>query len=298
MDIITHLMAGAVFAAPVMSRSPITGSCLLLGSVLPDLDSLTRCFGKHAFLRWHQTYTHGLVAVVVSGFVVWTLVPDWADEPWAPVALMVGLILHIALDLSNTYGIAVFAPFSLKRCCTEWVFFIDSVVLVASAAAVGAQGALWCRSGSGESSIAFVYGFFLVLYWAAKMWLRRLAVRQAPEGTNSLIPSALIPWQFFGAARVGDHVRTYRLSALTGRSDQHAEHRVWDALYPTLVETSEFQSMRALSPLYHVTELERRPTGSYVKCRDLRVRNFGGRFGELTALVGPDGQILERAFHV
>ncbi len=42
------------------------------------------------------------------------------------------MVFHSLLDYSNTYGITLLAPFSAKRFCGEWVFFIDVPVIVVS----------------------------------------------------------------------------------------------------------------------------------------------------------------------
>ena len=48
MDIVTHGMVGVLLAAPLAESHPIAAGSLLLGSVLPDLDALSRLAGKRA----------------------------------------------------------------------------------------------------------------------------------------------------------------------------------------------------------------------------------------------------------
>ena len=43
------------------------------------------------------------------------------------------MLLHSLMDATNTYGVALLVPLSRKRCCTEWVFFIDGVMIAVSA---------------------------------------------------------------------------------------------------------------------------------------------------------------------
>jgi membrane-bound metal-dependent hydrolase YbcI (DUF457 family) len=299
MDIVTHMLTGAVLAGPILPKAPLTGACLLVGSVLPDLDVFSRCFGKQAFLRWHQTYTHGLPAIAAAGVAAWLLMPGWLEEPWAPVALAVGMLLHVGLDLSNTYGTAVLSPLSSRRYCTGWVFFIDVVVLLASIGAVILQHLPRHAAVPQQQGIAVAYGLVLVTYWAAKIGLYSRAMRYSPSRTVSLIPSALVPWRYFGCARSDNRVRTFRLNALTGVMDQDRENQILDARYgPWLVGMPEFQIMRELSPVYHVIDAFPHGDEICLTCRDLRVRNFGGRFGELMVVVDSNGQILRRRFNV
>ena len=79
MDVVTHTVAGAIIASPMFSTSPLTAGCFVLGSVLPDADSLGRVFGKAPFIRWHQTYTHSLPVIVVLTMLIWPL-PDGSES--------------------------------------------------------------------------------------------------------------------------------------------------------------------------------------------------------------------------
>src|SRR5690348_820648 len=120
MDIVTHALMGLALAGPLLPAAPVTAACFVVGAVLPDVDALARCLGKGAFLRLHQTYTHGVPFAGVAALTAWLVIPSGFGEPFAPVALAAGIVLHAALDVTNTYGTAVFAPFSRRRFCTEW----------------------------------------------------------------------------------------------------------------------------------------------------------------------------------
>lgn len=296
MDIITHAMMGYVLAAPILPTAPLTGGCLILGSVLPDLDAISRCFGRRAFLRWHQTYTHGVPAILFAGVMAWLLIPRDLGEPWAPVALIAGLLLHVALDLTNTYGTAIFSPLSMRRYCTEWVFFIDSVAVVAGGTAILLQ---WLLPSRWAAVVAIAYAVLLATYWIARFALRRRASRYAPPNTLSLIPSSLVPWRYFGCAESDCGIRAFRISALAGSVDRQEDVHVHDKEYAyALNAVPEFKIMRQLSPAYRITEATPVANGIRLTCRDLRTRNFGGRFGELIAVVTADGRIIERRFNV
>jgi len=65
MDIVTHAMIGMASSAGVMPTHPALACGLVLGNVAPDLDAFSRLGGKHAFLRFHQTYTHSVAAIAV-----------------------------------------------------------------------------------------------------------------------------------------------------------------------------------------------------------------------------------------
>ena len=139
MDIVTHGLMGAILASPLFPTHPLSAAAFAFGNVLPDLDSLSRCAGKRAFLATHQGPTHAYASALVAGLGLDLALrlgaPGW-HEPLAGPALALGMGLHSTLDYTNTFGIQLFAPFSRQRRACEWVFFIDAVVLLLSALAL------------------------------------------------------------------------------------------------------------------------------------------------------------------
>lgn len=304
MDIVTHGMMGVIAVSPFLGSHPAAAAGFMLGCVLPDLDALSRVFGRRAFLRAHQTWSHALPVIALIGAVVEAGVRlaggDWA---WLGVWLAAGMAFHSLLDVTNTYGITLFAPFSRKRYCREWVFFIDAVVCAATIPALGwvVYAVNW---GDGDPGwvVAAVWGAAMAAYWLGKIALRARAARLAPAGTLALLPSALIPWEFFGTATVdGDEaqVRTFRLSALSGSlTDDVRVAVIHGRLAEHLAALPEVQVMRDLSPAYHLVEATEIEGGTRVRCADLRTRNFGAKFGALEATVSPEGAVRDVVFHV
>ena len=300
MDVVTHAMIGLVLASPVAPTHPEAAAAFMLGSVLPDLDATSRIFGKRAFLHAHQTYTHSTPIIVAIGVAAAAALTA-ADirAPYAPLALALGMLLHSFMDVTNTYGITVLAPFSHRRSSLDWVFFIDAFVLAVSVPAAGYVGWVWSQGRDVAWLLPGAYAVALSVYWPVKAVLHRRAKRLSPTGTVSLVPSALLPWEFLGTAEEGAVVRLFRLDARTGEvTDDGGQEILDDAWSPVLEQRPEYRLMRSLSPAYHVVEAAARPDGTELLCKDLRTRNFGGRFGELRVLVAPDGAVLRTDFNV
>src|SRR5689334_2978154 len=135
MDIVTHAGIGLVAASPFLTDRPEFAVGTVAGSVLPDLDAFCRLRDKTAFLRAHQTWSHALpVQITFSiGTALFGSLLGWRGIEIG-IGLLAGLLGHSLLDLTNTYGVAWLTPFSRRRVCFEWVFFIDVIVLVALAA--------------------------------------------------------------------------------------------------------------------------------------------------------------------
>jgi len=293
-------MAGLIIAAPVAPAAPLTAAGFVLGSVLPDLDVLSRCFGKLAFMRSHQTWTHSVTVAIVAAGACWAMMGYFGvNELWAPAGLAAGMILHDLMDVTNTYGAAILSPFSRRRISLEWMFFIDAPVIVASLLAV--VPVAWPLWGVGRPPVwpAMVYVGFLGVYWTVRWAIRNRAWRLGPTGVQSLVPSAWIPWRFYGLVVRDGVACQYTINALTGAVAGRRERPVLDEQYRILLDSlPEYRLMRRLSSGYYVTDATEADGEIHLVCRDLRTPNFRGKFGELEVAFGPEGRVRKKVFHV
>ena len=199
MNILTHALSGMIIAAPLFPDRPLTATCVVLGSVLPDVDVVMRVFGKVSFLRWHQTITHSIPIIMMLA-AVGVLAGAHLQTPdrFAVVGIAGGMLLHSLIDATNTYGIAILFPFSRKRFCVEWVFFIDAVVSAVTISASALIVLEYLTTGEIAVRVSVLYMAFLVAYWMFKWQMRRRAWKLRPPGTRCLVPTALIPWIYNG----------------------------------------------------------------------------------------------------
>jgi len=299
MDIFTHAGIGLIAAAPLLNSRPELALGLVAGSVLPDLDAAARIFGKRAFLRAHQTWTHALPVQAGAAVLAGVLAHHCGlDGLLAGSGLLAGLALHTLLDYSNTLGVTLLAPFSRKRFCLEWVFFIDAFVLALTILAAGFTLQAFYRRDTLPPTAAEIYFGTLAGYFVIKGLLRRRAGRLAP-GALSIMPSALWPWRFFAVQTAPDAVSLDRLNALTGSQTAIARQTILDATHAQcLAPIPEFALMRELSPAYHVVTAIKTAAGERVVCRDLRTRNFGTTFGDLEIWFDANRNITRTHFHV
>lgn len=296
MDIVTHALIALVTAAPC-AEQPALAAGLLAGSVIPDLDVLSRLFGKRAMIRCHQGFTHSVLFLSMAGAVLALTMPDGM---LAGLGLLLGGLIHVLLDYSNTLGVKLFWPVSNRRYQRGWVFFLDAFVTLTALAALGAtlmaftEGAAvsWWPCGSLFAA--------LWLYWCAKIhWLEQ-ARRLAGRSLVSLIPSALVPWHFLACSRENNTVAVSRINTWKGVITPMESHEVLDAGHAEVLETvPEWRLMRDLSPAYHVVSIQQAERGPFLRCRDLRVRNFNSSYGDLDLQLDASGTtVLTTKFHV
>ena len=299
MDIVTHAGIGLIAGAPALNSHPELALGLVAGSVLPDLDALSRVFGKRAFLRSHQTWSHALpVHLVISAVAGGLAQALGIDGFLLGAGLFAGLAVHTLLDFSNTLGVTLLAPFSRKRFCLEWVFFIDTFVALLTFTTTVFTLCLFYRNGDVPAGYAVLFFGAMAVYFGAKGMLRRRAAAVAPDPIT-LMPSALWPWRFFGVTETGSCIRIVEINAITGRHETLADQEVLDATYAGfLTEVPEFILMRELSPAYHVVSAKKTDAGDIIGCRDLRTRNFKTTFGDLEVLLDANKRVLRTTFHV
>ncbi|MCA9098368.1 MAG: metal-dependent hydrolase [Planctomycetaceae bacterium] len=185
MDIVTHGMMGLALAGPYLGEHPWGACGFVLGSVLPDLDALSRCGGKSAFLRNHQGWTHSFL-IILTGSILsyWGLRMVAFEFSGAAIGLGLGALLHSFLDLTNTFGVRAFAPFSSRRYCWEWLFFIDAFI-IGITVPTAIYVLLSISQPEWESKrVAMVYGAILAGYVLGRGVMRWRIARRFPPGTE------------------------------------------------------------------------------------------------------------------
>jgi membrane-bound metal-dependent hydrolase YbcI (DUF457 family) len=172
LDNVTHTLFAATLArTPLGSAGRGTTAALVLASNIPDIDIVSAVGGAAGYLRWHRGPTHGPLGVVGLGLLTAAIVWSWmrwvarlnrlrqgsgAREPRAPVndaasdgttdgaapasfgmlvaVSMIGVLLHILMDLPTSYGTRLLSPFDWHWYGLDWLPIVDVYLLVALAA--------------------------------------------------------------------------------------------------------------------------------------------------------------------
>jgi membrane-bound metal-dependent hydrolase YbcI (DUF457 family) len=293
-------MTGLVVAGPMIETAPVASCAFALGSVLPDADMVVRLRGKTNFLRAHQTLTHSLptiAAIALLGWVGWRLAG--LPESWAPVALAAGMLVHTLLDMTNTYGVSLFYPVHRKRFSLEWLFFIDLGFLAACLVSCFAT-VRYLLSGHGAPwAVLGWFSLFVFVYWPVRALCRWGALRRVCPAVRGLVPSASVPWKYYGYVALDDRVELFEFSLLRGEPTCCETVPVYDEQFRDLLEEQEeYRLMRDLSAGYCAVELTDRGEHRTLVCRDVRTRNFGGHYGTLELTFDRKLNLLQKTFLV
>ncbi|MGB7284762.1 MAG: metal-dependent hydrolase [Candidatus Acidiferrum sp.] len=156
MDIVTHGLASLAVARGFFPRAgkAAIASAVLAGCIA-DIDWLSNYFSPSAFLTWHGTYTHSILAAALISaaisaiFLGRLLIGSLSVNAEMPkgnaisfdlhalrvlifgafVAPLCAALLHIAMDACQSGGVMLFWPFSSRRVALDWLPGIDPWIL-------------------------------------------------------------------------------------------------------------------------------------------------------------------------
>jgi inner membrane protein len=125
MDNLTHALCATALAKSRLGRADaLAPAALVVAANLPDLDAVTRFWGKAAYLVHHRGITHALAGLVLQ-FLPLGAVTLALRRPRLLPAIAVGLLSHPLLDLLNTYGVRPWLPFAPTRWHGDLAFIVD-----------------------------------------------------------------------------------------------------------------------------------------------------------------------------
>lgn len=234
MDNLTHSATGLFLSRAGLDRwVPHATWLLVLGANAPDIDVVSMAGGPVHYLSCHRHATHALPFLPLMALLPVLLVRLVSRKPlpWKRAYLisLIGVASHIALDLTNIYGVRVLLPFTERWFRLDIFHVVDLWIWGVIAIALG--GPLLARLVNAEIGARRrppVRGFavfalcFLALYAAGRGVLR--------ERAEAVLES-----------RLYDGVEPLRVAVQPG----FANPLSWRGL----VETSEFYSVHRIDLL-------------------------------------------------
>jgi inner membrane protein len=225
MDQLTHSATGLFLSRAGLDRfTPYAGVILILAANAPDMDIVALAGGSLNYLHHHRHLSHSLALLPLVALLPVLVVRLFARRPlrWAGAYFVsvAGVASHLALDVTNIYGVRLLLPFSARWFHLDLTSVIDvwiwAVILIALAAPaigrlvsseIGAQ-----TRGTPGRRFAIAALVFLVIYNAGHGVLhsRVLAMLEARlyQGAAPLrvaaFPDPINPWRFRGLVETRD----------------------------------------------------------------------------------------------
>jgi membrane-bound metal-dependent hydrolase YbcI (DUF457 family) len=151
MDPVTHGITGALLGKGFFSdrRGRVAIFATTLGAIFPDIDTVADAISRDplAIIKYHRGITHSFFglpffAAMLASLTRWVAGRLKIEAPsWGVLSLCygVGILSHILMDGTTSFGTRMLTPFSQKRVAWDLLFIIDltlsSIVLLPQVAA-------------------------------------------------------------------------------------------------------------------------------------------------------------------
>lgn len=315
MDNLTHSLTGLFLSRAGCNRfTPLATPLLVIASNLPDVDILASLGGSATYLHWHRHLTHSLAAAPVLALAVAAILrlfrPQVALFPAAGLAL-IGILSHLLLDLTNTYGVRVLLPF--RETWYHWDltpvidFWIWAALFLAVAGPflarlVGSEIGERRKTGTGQG-FAVAALLFVVSYNGGRALLhnRVLGALSSRNYAGSApirvaaFPFAINPLRWHAVAETESAYRLFDFQLPLGFDPSVAKTVEKITPSPALEAASGTEPFRVMAnfaqyPVYRVTPRAQPEGGFQIELSDLRF-NF-----KSTALLNSQNQVENSAF--
>lgn len=207
MDPLTHALTGVTIKQLGFNRKAAL-AVLLISSLAPDLDYVTRIWGMDAFLRYHRGITHGVLALVAVPVIIALIFGFRKGFIYYLFLSLIGYGSHLFMDLTNQYGTRILSPLDWEKYSLDLSFIIDPYISI---------GLFLCtvlgwRNRKRAASIAAVTLVLIVSYFGLKYYLHNKTedFLKARLDANTYqvcpLPNDFLRWWF--VARSGDEYIT------------------------------------------------------------------------------------------
>ena len=145
MDIGTHALASLALSRAFFSRAPkLLWAFTIPIGVIADIDAFSAFISPGAYLSWHRTYTHSLLASLIIACIFSAAYRAWVSRDLISrlsagsvfVAVLLAQWLHLAMDVAQWQGVELFWPINPARIAMDWLPTIDPWIISILIAAI------------------------------------------------------------------------------------------------------------------------------------------------------------------
>jgi inner membrane protein len=254
LDNLTHTLTGVLLArAGVGKGVPRAGVLLALSANAPDVDFISWLGGTQVYLEYHRWLTHALIGIPFMALLTVAVLRLFAKGryPWgkAMIAATIGVLSHVLLDWTNTYGIRLFLPFSsewlrldVNNIVDLWIWLILLLAVIAPALGRLVSSEIGARPGTGKGWAIFAlvllsayeYGRFLAHSRAVAVLNARIYDGAAPARVAA-IPGFANPFAWRGIVETPDAYRLFTVD-LNGTFDPTAGRVLYKNVTSSTIE--------------------------------------------------------------
>jgi inner membrane protein len=302
----------ALSRAGLNRLTPQATAVLLLAANAPDIDVVSAAGGSLAYLHYHRHMTHSLLMAPVMALLPVLIARLATKKPiaWttAYLASLIGVASHLALDLTNVYGVRLLLPFSerwlrldITSIVDPWILMALLLSLIAPALSRLVAGEIGAPSRPGRTA-ALLALVFILLYDGARAVIHQRALAMldsrvylgSPPLRTAAFPDTFNPFAWRGLVEEARFDALFDLDVrkpfdpTTGPFFYRAED---SPALRSAAKTEVFQVFESFAqyPFWTVTPLSDPPNSSRVQLCDMR---FGTpRRGGFKAIAILDAQL-------
>ena len=206
MDPITHGLAGITIANLGFKRKAAMW-VLLLSSIAPDFDYITRFWGADIFLRYHRGITHGILALFVIPIIIGLIFGYRKGFLYYSFTAFLGYAAHLFMDLTNQYGTRILSPLDWQQYSLDLIFYIDPYIIIGFLLSV-----ILCKFNKNRTTaIALITVFLLIAYTGSRYYLHgktKEFLRERMDANTYMVcplPNDFLRWWFI--AKSGNEIK-------------------------------------------------------------------------------------------
>lgn len=205
MDPITHTLAGAtIFNLGFKRRFALL--VILISSIAPDFDYITRLWGVDVFLRYHRGITHGILALFAVPLLIGLILGHKKGFFYYTFISFTAYALHIFLDLTNQYGTRILSPLDWDQYSLDLIFIIDPYITFGFLLSL-----IICKVNKKKALIIALLTFILlILYIGGRAYLQAKTLKFVKERIDAQVykiyplPNDFLRWWFI--TRIDDKI--------------------------------------------------------------------------------------------
>jgi inner membrane protein len=205
MDPVTHSLAGATISN-LGFRRKLSMLVLILASIAPDFDYITRFWGMDIFLRYHRGITHGILFLFLGPLIIGFIFGLRKGFLYYSFIAFLGYAAHLLMDLTNQYGTRILSPLDWEQYSLDLTFIIDPYITIGLLLSV-----ILCRFNKKKTIIALITVFLLIAYTGGRYYLqgktKDFLKEKVEANTYTLypLPNDFLRWWF--VVKSGDEIR-------------------------------------------------------------------------------------------
>lgn len=305
MDNITHSLVGLMLARVGLENTTPRGAAMMvLAANAPDIDAIFWLAGTERYLEWHRSYPHAIAFAPVMALLPMLLARVRFSWP-SYFASALGVLSHLLLDWTNSYGIPLALPFSWHRFRLDIANVFDVwiwAILLLGAVALSLTRSGRARRGWAWAALAAFLVYDGVRFATHARAVEMMSARQyqgAPPLSVTALPGAFNPLAWRGVIEGAGFVRTLRVHVMNGLGEE-ALFRIATPIpaMDAALRTRPFQVFSEWSqlPFWRVTPMAE---GLRLDLIDLR---FGTPdqpgFASVSAIVDRAGNVVRAGFGI